>query len=559
MMMEDQFDNIPLRLAEEEDMDWDTFLSDIDLLTMPPEEKTEHSFPILAEPAPVKKQASGFFSKKVLAAGLAVAVILVLLGSLLLPAALDPYDRKILDGVTIGGLDVGGMTRSEARKAIQAASTSTLERTALTLELPEETIRLLPSDTKVSVKASAAAKAAYRYGREKSKADRQAAFDASQAGQIYDIGLEPYLKVNEKFIRAELANYALQYDTNSQPGSYETEGERPDLNSGIAPESITGQTLHVTLGVPTARLNQEQAFARILAAYAAGLSSDSAFTLSDFQVDILEPAKTPDLQDIYEELCIAPVDDSLDMTTYKPVPGSYGYGFDLEQAQKLIGEAKPGDTVSLPMEITAPEIMGEAVYFRDVLGYCETPHTKDENRNHNLMLACKAMDGIILQPGDVFSYNDTLGQRTKERGYKKAGAYSGWELVQSYGGGICQGSSTIYCAALYADLEIVVRKNHGYKVGYIPVGLDATVNWGGPDFQFRNNTHFPIKIAAEVSDGHVKVTLLGTEERDYYVEMESESGQDKYAIYAKSYKCKYDRKTGKLISRELEARSTYNI
>jgi len=88
-------------------------------------------------------------------------------------------------------------------------------------------------------------------------------------------------------------------------------------------------------------------------------------------------------------------------------------------------------------------------------------------------------------------------------------------------------------------------------------GLDATVSWNGPDFQFRNNTHFPIKIAAEVSDGFVKVTILGTEERDYYVKMESQaSWGDKY-IYAKSYKCKYDRKTDELISRELEARSNY--
>ena len=127
----------------------------------------------------------------------------------------------------------------------------------------------------------------------------------------------------------------------------------------------------------------------------------------------------------------------------------------------------------------------------------------------------------------------------------------------SYGGGICQGSTTIYCAALYADLEIVHRKNHGFTVSYVKPGLDATVNWGGPDFQFRNSTHFPIKISAEVSDGFVKVALLGTEERDYYVEMESEVGYGSDAIYCKSYKCKYDRETGELISREMEARSNY--
>ena len=276
-----------------------------------------------------------------------------------------------------------------------------------------------------------------------------------------------------------------------------------------------------------------------------------------FRVDILEEPELPDLQAIYDDLYIAPVDDSLDMEQYKVVPGAFGYHFDMDSAEKLVSDAEFGETLSIPMEFLEPEVTGEDVYFRDVLGYCETPHTKDENRNNNLRRACESMNGLVLQPGDVFSYNDTLGPRTKENGYLRAGAYSGWVLVQSYGGGICQGSSTIYGAALHADLEIVHRKNHGYAVSYVDYGLDATVNWGGPDFQFRNSTHFPIKIAAEVSDGYVKVTILGTEERDYYVEMETEYTIGSGTIYAQSYKCKYDRETDALISREKEAKSNY--
>ena len=162
-----------------------------------------------------------------------------------------------------------------------------------------------------------------------------------------------------------------------------------------------------------------------------------------------------------------------------------------------------------------------------------------------------------MQPGEEFSYNATLGQRTRENGYLPAGAYSGTALVQSVGGGICQGSSTLYLACLYADLEIVFRINHGYTSTYIDPGLDATVNWGGPDYQFRNNTHFPIQLKAEVSDGYMKMWILGTEERDYYVKMDTEVTYGADTIYAKSYKCKYDRQTDELISRELEARSNY--
>ena len=314
------------------------------------------------------------------------------------------------------------------------------------------------------------------------------------------------------------------------------------------------------MGLPTSRLDRKDAFQKILAVYSSAFAAanSTGYRVSGpFRVDILEEPKKPDLQAIYHEISIAPVDDSLNMETYEVIPGSFGYHFDMEAAQALVDQAGFGDTVYIAMEFQEPDIFGDNVYFRDLLGYCETKHTNDENRNNNLRRACESMNGVVLQPGEVFSYNDTLGQRTKENGYLRAGAYSGWELVQSYGGGICQGSSTLYCAALYADLEIVQRKNHGYKVGYLDAGLDATVNWGGPDFQFRNNTHFPVKIAAEVSDGLVKVSILGTEERDYYIEMETEAQWGSSTIYAKSYKCKYDRRTNELISRDLEAKSNY--
>ena len=150
------------------------------------------------------------------------------------------------------------------------------------------------------------------------------------------------------------------------------------------------------------------------------------------------------------------------------------------------------------------------------------------------------------------------------------------------GGGICQCSSTLYYCTLLADLEIVDRINHGLPVTYMDYGMDATVSWGGPDFKFRNSNNFPIKLKAEVSDGFVKMQILGTDEKDYYVKMEYEftgweyhetvyeehdkdsgyydgqvlqGGSD--GIYVKTYKCKYDKKTNELLTREFEARSHY--
>ena len=123
---------------------------------------------------------------------------------------------------------------------------------------------------------------------------------------------------------------------------------------------------------------------------------------------------------------------------------------------------------------------------------------------------------------------------------------------------MCQGSSTLYNCVLLADLEVVARSCHGATIAYLPLGLDAAVNWGTTDFQFRNNFHFPVKIEAETTVDLVKMRILGTDEKDYYIEMTSgydDSRED--VIYAVSYKNKYSKETGELISKDREAFSTY--
>lgn len=477
---------------------------------------------------------------------LCLLVLFLVLGSLY--AGLDPHDGKIVENVTVGGIDVGGMTMERAFRELKYAAEEVLERSTLWVDLPESSIPLEPQNTRVTLNCHAAVWDAWLVGR--------------LGNRSHDIGLAPYLRLDEPYIRDRIGLYADHYDTDLTAPSTWMAGPKPDLEIENQDAGNKPQTLELTLGLPVSRLDREDAFRKILAVY------DSAFAAANatgyrvsgpFRVEILAEPEAPDLKAIYEDVYIAPVDDSIDLENHTVIPGAYGYRFDPEKAQILVDQAEYGETIYIPMEFQEPDIFGEDVYYRDLLGYCETKHTDDENRNNNLRLACEAMDGMILQPGEVFSYNDALGPRTRERGYLRAGAYSGWELVQSYGGGICQGSTTIYVAALYADLEIVQRRNHGYKVGYVEPGLDATVNWGGPDFQFRNSTHFPIKIVAEVSDGYVKVSIFGTEERDYYIEMESEAVWGSSTIYAKSYKCKYDRQTGELISREEEARSNYMI
>ena len=472
----------------------------------------------------------------ILAAGAAVGALF----------ALDPNDCRIFDGVTVGGVDLGGMTRREARDALSAALEESLYSQPLTVQLPEEVLSIAPGVSGVTVDVAEAVRAAYAYGRKDEATESQ-------------LPLLPWMQWKEDSIRTLLTAYADRWNTELQQPSWRLEGDQPSLSTETCTQDAPTQTLVLTRGVPALHLDVDGIYAMIESAYdqAVFLCAGDAFTVVPEVIPEALPEEL-DLAAIAGEVSIASVDDSLDMQTYGFVHGSYGYGFDPDAAAALLAETGYGESVLLSMSVSAPEILGEGVYFRDVLGHCETKHTDDENRNTNLRLLCEALDGVILQPGEEFSYNGTVGERTEEKGYKPATAYSGKTMIKDIGGGVCQGSTTLYNCALLADLEITERVCHGAKVGYVQLGLDAAVNWATKtDLKFKNNFNFPMMIKAEVSDGYVKMQILGTDEKDYYIEMRCGNSQEGDILYAVSYKVKYDKETGEQISKEREAFSTY--
>lgn len=473
---------------------------------------------------------------KILSFGLILSLLLLLTGC--------SFGGTIADAVTIGGLKVGGMTKSEARAALKDALEQTLYTTDLVVNLPGKELILSPSVTEPKVDIRQAVTDAYNFGREESQISP-------------DIPLLSYLEVNESAIRQLLTDFAAEFEAPLVQPSWKLEGNVPQLST----ENFAAQpqTLLVTLGNPKYHMEVSQVYGNILSAFNKVIPAcqAGAFTVTP-ELAPEELPDSPDLDTIFQELAVEAVDDRLSLETYQLVYGSYGYGFDLENAKKAVESADFGETVSIPMEFTAPEILGDAVYFRDVLGVCETPHNNNEKRNTNLRLVCKILDGFILQPGEEFSYNGVIGERTEERGFQSAPAYSGDRLIQDIGGGVCQGSSTLYNCALLADLQVTERVCHGFTVNYLPIGLDAAVNWNTKtDLKFVNSTHFPIMIKAEVSDGYMKMKMLGTDEKDYYIEMRSSRFEDEYRIYSKSYKFKYDKETRELLSKDMEALSAY--
>lgn len=202
-----------------------------------------------------------------------------------------------------------------------------------------------------------------------------------------------------------------------------------------------------------------------------------------------------------------------------------GVELDATQAERLLESAAPGEEVAVPATVSFPAVYKaelSKVLFRDVLATYTTKVSGTAARVGNVRLAAKACSGTVLNSGEEFSFNKTVGKRTVERGYQPATAYVAGESVDTIGGGICQASSTLYAACLYADLEITNRSAHRYVSSYIPYGLDATVSWGTLDYCFRNNTDYPIRVTSHYESGKLTFTIYGTRVNDNYVKMTSQ-------------------------------------
>lgn len=518
----------------------------------PQETQAPQDAPMPKKPQVGKKKMppkTGGFWKK-LGIGTAIAAAVALACALGIPAVtriMDPYNGQIVSDVSVGGVEIGGLTKGEAKKALQAAfgeqfSQKTMEINfseagtvleKLNIRYPANSLLISPEESHAKLDAAAAVKAAYALGRTD--------LDGSRT-----MSLLPYLGLDEAAIRSVADSYAQQLAQLYQDSSYTIQGTAPDVTN--YDESTPCQTVTLFRGYPGIEIDADALYNEILEGYNTG-----SFAVSYQGTVSAKKPVSPDLDGLWEQTRLAPENPSVDLTNYQVIPGVHGYEFDLAEARQQFQNLAYGESTLISLHYTDPEIADEDAYFQDVLGHCETPHGDNENRNGNLRKACGMLDGLVLQPGQELSYNEALGPRTKELGWLPAPAYSGTKLVDSPGGGICQVSSTLYLASVYSELTIVERRNHGYPVSYIPLGMDATVSWGFADLKIRNDSPMPVKIQAEESDGYVRISILGTETRDYNVEMSYTVG----GRYVRTYMSKIDKETGEVISKKPYALSGY--
>lgn len=450
--------------------------------------------------------------------------------------------------VSVNGTDVGGMTAAEAASALEAAGWGEGEKT-VTVELPlEHTLTVNAADVGAELTAQEAA-------------DR--AFDYCHGGTIIE-NVMAYVRClvsgAEVEIKAEVDEAALADIVREEV----TQVKSGLMTSGV---EIKGDTLEVVKGASAVEIDESELMSLVKTAL-----EDMKYGPLDYEVEVNASVEL-DIDELYNSICCEAKDAYYDKEKKEVVESVTGVDFNKAEAQKLWDAAELGETVEIPLELTEPERTTEYVesrLFADDLGETVTTSLagSTQNRITNVQLAAASIDGIILAPGEQFSYNDALGERTTERGYKAAGAYSGGQVVQEVGGGICQVSSTLYYAALLANLQIDVRTCHYFPVGYLPAGLDATVSWGGPEFKFTNNRDWPIKIEASVDTAKntVSVHIVGTDEDGSYVQMTYATwlvyGNSEYPETATGYKAATYRsvfdKNGNLLSKELEAYSEYH-
>ena len=455
---------------------------------VPPEEPEEE---------PVRRGVSGGILAAIVGGALVLLAVVIFFGYGLVLKGGD----TIYPNVFVAGINVGGMTSEEAVAAVADAVAASYSSATLDVQLPDRTLSFTPDQTNVALDADEAIAEAMAYGRSGNPFSAVLNYFSCRSNERY-IDLQTVLNLDTDYIRNRIDELAQEVETTLSPS-------KVDVNEAAG-------TITVQVGYPDRQLDTEGLYEAV---YNAFMNSDFTTLTWDYQET---PCELVDLTPYYEQYCTEVQNAEYDEETHTISEEVPGYGFDLEAAQQQLATAEPGSTVVIQMEDIEPEVTKldlSSEMFGTALHKVSTKYAVNSNRTNNLDLACKAINGTILNPGEIFSFNDVVGERTAAKGYLPATVFvSGGASESELGGGVCQVASSIYYCSLFLNLEQVHREPHMYVVDYVDFGMDATVYWGSIDYQFKNTLDYPIKIQANIDGGTVNITFWGPEELDFTVE-----------------------------------------
>lgn len=428
-----------------------------------------------------------------------IVLLLFIMLLLVIFSILNMGNNKITLGVKIANMDFSNLTQEEAIEKLQNWTNETvLSNIEVNYKELNENINIEQLEPNIDVE---------RIVRE-----------ACQVGKTGNI-----IKDNFDIVFSMLFHKNIEYNISLEQEKIDKKIE--ELNSKL-PETmeqsnyyIEESNLIITKGKKGIQINKEE-FEKLL--YDVLQKDDRKINIPVEQVSPQEI----NIDEIYKELYREAKDAYITTNPTVINPEVNGVDFDvtLEEAKEILKEEK--EEYIIPLKITIPDIkisdLGKEA-FPNILGTFSTTYsTTNSNRVTNLELASEKINETIILPGETFSYNKVVGERTIAKGYKEAAVYSGGKVVNGIGGGICQLSSTLYNAVIYANLEIISRSNHRFLTSYVEAGRDATVSWGTIDFSFKNTRSYPIKIVSVVKNGVVTTDIYGMrEEKEYEVVIEN--------------------------------------
>lgn len=476
-------------------------------------------------------------------------------------AFINVNNTTFVSGISILGIDVSGLSKDDAKQKVTDDVSNRLS-TDVIFKHNDETYTLLPSSVGGSFDIDKVIDDAYSVGRN---------------GNIF----QNNFAILNAMINSK--NFIPDFSFNSDSFDNSISQMNSNFADGIVEPSydISGNNLIIKSGkngniVDSDKIKSLFVDKLIFVPY----NTDS------IEVPVFsKEANKIDIDAIHSEIYKEAQDASYTTNPYAVYPSSNGLDFNIsiDEAKALITGDK--DSYTIPLKTLYPNVktsdIGIEAFPNLLSSYSTSFASSSSNRATNVSLATNKINGKVLMPGEVFSFNDTVGKRTPQAGFKVAGVYMNGQVATDYGGGICQVSSTLYNAVLRANLEIVDRSNHMFEVGYVPIGTDATVSWGAPDFKFKNSRSYPIKIVTSSSNRKCVVKFYGLKESEEYdIEIVSyrtgsvpyrttytadsslAAGQQKViqrgSNGAKSVAYRIRKKNGQVISKELLSKDTYD-
>lgn len=428
---------------------------------------------------------------------IAICLVIVLVFSLGFIAYAASY-TKIMPNTWIADVCIGKLSKEEASSTIIKHFAKPLEDREITLRCQNRENSVSFNDLGISADVGKTVENAFNIGRHYGAFSKTAMVVKS-----FFVRTTLPLSVTSDMSKIDKAvsNLAKGYETDATDTSYVIEND----------------ILTITKGIRGKKVDRENTLSLLSAA-----AEDESILVLNLELEDAEPTAI-DVDKLYNKLS-APEKDAYykyENGKVSVVDEKISVIVDKSEFEKAF--LSSDKTCSIPVKTIHPKKTAEELsrlLFCDTLAsYSSSFSTSSESRATNVRLSASRINDYILMPGDVFSYDKTIGKRTAANGFREANVYVGNKIETGIGGGICQTSSTLYSAALYANLEIVSRTSHSLPVGYVPAGQDATIAEGYIDLLIKNNTEYPIKIVSVTNGRMLTCKILGVKTPGQSVEL----------------------------------------